>query len=103
MQARVQVDIRQVLPLLGREGFCGRTHSGHPIQLLVRASSDQEARMNIRYRVELRQTERDELKVLLSGGGCKIEMTRVASRYFRAARLATSPKARKRRRSHVGS
>src|SRR6266446_6670886 len=27
MQAGVQVDIRQVLPLLGREGFCGRTHA----------------------------------------------------------------------------
>jgi len=68
MQGRVQVDIRQVLPLLGREGFCGRTHAGHPIQLFVRASSEQGARMNIRYRVELSQTERDELKALLSGG-----------------------------------
>src|SRR5437879_5347936 len=68
MQARVQVDVRQVLPLLGREGFCGRTHAGHPIQLFVRASSEQGARMNIRYRVELNQTERDELKTLLSGG-----------------------------------
>ena len=28
MQARVQVDIRQVLPLSGREHVCGRTHSG---------------------------------------------------------------------------
>jgi hypothetical protein len=36
--------------------------------LFVRASSEQEARMNIRYRVELSQTERDELKALLSGG-----------------------------------
>jgi hypothetical protein len=67
MQAGVEVDIRQ-LPLLGREGFCGRTHFGHPIQLFVRASSEQGARMNIRYRVELSQTERDELKGLLSGG-----------------------------------
>jgi transposase len=68
MQAGVQVDIRQVLPLLGREGFCGRTHFGPPIQLFVRASSKQGARVNIRYRVELSQTERDELKGLLSGG-----------------------------------
>jgi len=68
MQARVQVNIRQVLPLLGREGFCGRTHAGHPIQLFVRASSEKGARMNIRYRVELSQTERDELKGLLCGG-----------------------------------
>src|SRR5262249_61960709 len=64
----VQVDIRQVLPLLGREGFCGRTHAGHPIQLFVRASSEQGARMNVRYRVELSKTERHELKALLSGG-----------------------------------
>ena len=68
MQAGVEVDIRQVLALLGREGFCGRTHAGHPIQLLVRASSEQEAWMNVRYRVELSQTERHELKALLSGG-----------------------------------
>jgi transposase len=67
MQARIQVDIRQVLPLLGREGFCGRTHAGHPIQLFVRASIE-EARMNVRYRVELNQNERGELKALLSGG-----------------------------------
>jgi transposase len=35
---------------------------------LVRASTQEEARMNVRYRVELSQTERDELKALLSGG-----------------------------------
>jgi hypothetical protein len=67
MQTRVQVDIRQVLPLLGGEGFCGRTHAGHPIQLFVHASIE-EARMNVSYRVELSQTERGELKALLSGG-----------------------------------
>jgi hypothetical protein len=50
MQTRVQVDIRQVLPLLGREGFCGRTHAGHPTQLFVRASRG--ARMNVRYWVD---------------------------------------------------
>ena len=42
--------------------FCGKTHSCHPIQLFVRASSEQGARMNIRYRIELSQTEGDELK-----------------------------------------
>jgi len=68
MQAGVQVDVRQILTLLGREGFCGGTHPGHPIQLFVRASSEQEARMNVRYRVELSQTERCELTALLSGG-----------------------------------
>src|SRR2546428_4077967 len=62
------MDIRQVLSLLGREDFCGGTHAGHPIQLFVRASSAQEARMNVRYRVELSQTERHELKTLLSSG-----------------------------------
>ena len=68
MKAGVQVDIRQVLPLLGREGFCGRTHACHPIQLFIRASNEQGHRMNVRYRVELSQTERHELKALLSGG-----------------------------------
>ena len=67
MQARIEVDVREILPLLGREGFCAWTHAGHPIQLFVRASM-KEARMNVRYRVELSQTERDELKALLGGG-----------------------------------
>jgi hypothetical protein len=62
------VDVRQVLPLLGREGRCGATHAGHPIQLFVGASKQEEARMNVVYRVELSQTERDELKGLLSAG-----------------------------------
>ena len=54
-------------PCFGREGFCRRTHAGHPIQLFVRASL-KEAGMNVRYRVELSQVERTELKALLSGG-----------------------------------
>jgi transposase len=68
VQARVEVDKRQILTLLGREGFCRATHAGHPIQLFVRASNEEEARMNVRYRVELSQTERTELTALLSGG-----------------------------------
>ena len=68
MQARVEVDIRQILTLLGRESLCSRTHPGHPIQLFVRAPNQEEARMNVRYRVELSQTERDDLKALLCGG-----------------------------------
>jgi transposase len=68
MQARVEVDKRQILALLGREGFCRATHAGHPIQLFVRASHEEEARMNVRYRVELSQTERAELMALVSGG-----------------------------------
>jgi len=68
VQARVQVDERQILTLLGREGFCRSTHACHPIQLFVRASIEEEARMNVRYRVELSQTERAELMALLSGG-----------------------------------
>src|SRR5947209_10281956 len=67
MQARVEVDKCQILPLLGREVFCSGTHAGHPIQLFVHAS-DEEAGMNVRYRVELSQTERAELTALLSGG-----------------------------------
>ena len=68
MQARVEVNKRQVLALFGCEGFCGSTHVGHPIQLFVRASNEEEAGMNVRYRVELSQTERAELTTLLSGG-----------------------------------
>jgi hypothetical protein len=46
VQARIVVDIGQILPLLGGEGFCRRTHAGHPIQLFMRASNT-EARMNV--------------------------------------------------------
>jgi len=67
VQARIGVDKRQILTLLGRKGFCRATHAGHPIQLFIRASQE-EARMNVRYRVELSQTERSELTALLSGG-----------------------------------
>ena len=68
MQARIGVDKRQILTLLGRKGFCRATHAGHPIQLFIRASSYEEAQMNVRYRVELSQAERRELTALLSGG-----------------------------------
>jgi hypothetical protein len=53
---------------LGVKVFAEGLTSAHPIKLFVRASSEQEARMNVRYRVELSQTERHELKALLSGG-----------------------------------
>jgi transposase len=68
VQARIEVDKRQILALLGRWNFCRAAHVGHPIQLFVRASNEEEARMNVVYRVELSQTERDELKGLLSAG-----------------------------------
>jgi hypothetical protein len=68
VQARVEVNKRQILALLGREGFYGATQTGHAIQLFVRASNEEEARMNVRYRVELSQAERSELTSLLSGG-----------------------------------
>jgi transposase len=68
VQARVEVNICQVLALLGRECFCRATHICHPIQPFVGASNKQEAQVNVRYRVELSQAERDELKALLSGG-----------------------------------
>jgi transposase len=68
VQARIEVDKRQVLALLGRESFCRATHVGHPIQLFVRASNHEEAQMNVRYRVDLDQAERAELAALLSGG-----------------------------------
>ena len=70
MQARVCVDERQILALLGREGFCRTTHCGHPIQLFVCASNHEEAQMNVCYRVKLSQAERIELTALLSGGKC---------------------------------
>ena len=68
MQARVEVDKRQILTLFGREGFCRATHACHPIQLFVSASNEQEAQMNVRYRVELSQTEWAGLTALLSAG-----------------------------------
>jgi transposase len=68
VQARVKVDKRQILALLGREVFCSATHARHPIQLFVHASNEEEARMNVRYRVELSQAERTDLTALLSGG-----------------------------------
>ena len=68
MQPRVEVNKGQILALLEREGFCVATQTRHPIQLFVRASNQEEARMNVRYRVELSQTERAELMALLSGG-----------------------------------
>ena len=68
VQARVEANKGQILTLLGREGFCVATQTGHPIQLFVLASNEEEARMNVRYRVELSQTERAELTALLSGG-----------------------------------
>jgi hypothetical protein len=67
MHARIGVDEGQILALLGGEGFCRATHACHPIQLFIRASQEK-ARMNVRYRVELSQTERDQLTALLSGG-----------------------------------
>jgi hypothetical protein len=46
-------------PLCG-ERFSRATHASHPIQLLVRAST-RGGTMNVRYRVELSQSERAEL------------------------------------------
>jgi Winged helix-turn helix len=68
VQARIGVDKRPILALRVRESFCGATQTGHPIHLSIRASSGEEAGMNVRYRVELSQAEREELTGLLSGG-----------------------------------
>jgi transposase len=68
VQTRVKVDKREILALFRREVFYHATHVRHPVQLLVCASNEEEAQMNIRYRVELSQTERVELAALLSGG-----------------------------------
>jgi hypothetical protein len=45
-------DRDQILALLARERFGRGTHEGHSIELFVRALSE-EARMNLRFRVEL--------------------------------------------------
>jgi hypothetical protein len=48
VQARIQVDIREILTLLGCEAFCCETHAGHPIQLFIRASGEQEPNRALR-------------------------------------------------------
>ena len=68
MQTRVQVDKRQILALFGCEGICRATYAGHPIQLVVSSSNAEERSMNVRYRVELSQAEREELLGFLRGG-----------------------------------
>src|SRR5262245_23940144 len=67
VQPRVQVDIGQILALLGGKNFLER------LTPAIRFSwwsvpQDEEARMNVRYRVTLTQYERNELKALLNGG-----------------------------------
>src|SRR6185295_18451828 len=65
MQPRVQVDVGQILALLGGEEFSGATHAGHSIQLVVCASrrgGTDECTLT------LTQYERNELSALLSGG-----------------------------------
>ena len=67
VHARVGVDEGQILALLGREA--GSVPARHLIHLSIRSGPPtEEAQMNVRYRVELTQAERDELAALLSGG-----------------------------------
>ncbi len=69
VKARVGIDKRQILALLWREGFCRRTHSGHPIQLFVCASKQREARMNVRYRVDAaRKLKRGQILLAADAG-----------------------------------
>jgi len=75
------VDKRQILALFGCEGICRATHAGHPIQLVVSSSNAEERSMNVRYRVELSQAERDELLGFLRGG-------KHSARKLKRARLA---------------
>src|SRR5258708_35127944 len=65
---RVGVNKGQILPLLCREAGWGRdvTRLGHVIHRF--ALNPRGPSMNIRYRVELSQDERDQLTALLSGG-----------------------------------
>src|SRR4029077_1617918 len=48
--------------------LAGRLTPAIRFQLFVRAPIEEEARMNVRYWVELNQSERDQLTTLLSGG-----------------------------------
>lgn len=49
VQPGIEVGKSEILPLLGREGLCRRTHASHPIQLFVRASSEEDI-MNVAIR-----------------------------------------------------
>jgi transposase len=67
VQAGIEVDKRQILALLGVKDF----PQGLTPAIRFSCSSvpqREEAGMNVRYRVELSQTERAQLTVLLSGG-----------------------------------
>jgi transposase len=66
MDARVGVDEGQILALL--RGEARRFLARHLIHLSIRLASNPEAQMNVRYRVTLTQSERDELGALVSGG-----------------------------------
>jgi hypothetical protein len=59
MHARVSVEERQILALLGREA--GFVPARHLIHRSIRLAANQEAAMNVRYRVDLTQYERNEL------------------------------------------
>jgi len=65
VQAGVEVDERQILALLGREAEFGSAR--HLIHCRFIWASNQEAAMNVRYRVVLTQYKRNELGTLLSG------------------------------------
>jgi len=65
---RVGVDEGAILSLLFREAGCGscETRARHPIHLCTLVVLGHV--MNVPYRVELSQVERDQLMALLSGG-----------------------------------
>jgi transposase len=68
---RIGVDEGQVLALLVGKALVGRAGARRLIfdsSFDSSRTSDEEAEMNIRYRVELSQAERDELNTMLSGG-----------------------------------
>jgi hypothetical protein len=65
---RVGVDIRQILALFGREAGYGHGVTRRADVIDQVALDPRGPLMNIRYRVELRQDERDPLTALLSGG-----------------------------------
>ena len=66
VDAGVGVDEGHILALLGREA--GLRSARHLIHLSILLRLQPEAAMNVRYRVELTQYERDQLGALLSGG-----------------------------------
>jgi transposase len=74
---KIGVDERQVLALLLRD-FMGSLPDRHRSLVEIRSSPNSEGSMNVRYRVELNETERNQLKELVSGGKAAVRKVKRA-------------------------